>query len=399
MAFRLENRVQPYAWGSHTAIARLQGRSTPSSAPEAELWMGAHPLAPSVLPDGERLDAFVRRDPGHALGAQVQARFGDRLPFLLKVLAAETPLSLQAHPSEARAQEGFAREEAAGIPRDAPHRNYKDPHHKPELLVALEPFAALCGFRAIPELLALFTTIGVPEVVAPLAARPDADGLAATFRAVVADPRHVPAVLAGCARHDGGPFAPGLRWAERIAALYPGDPGIVVSLLLEVLELAPGQGVFLPAGNLHAYLSGVGIEIMASSDNVLRGGLTPKHVDVPELLATLDFSAPRTRPLSPPDARETVWDTRAGAREFLLSRVHVTPDTPFATAVTGPEILLCTEGEARIRSGVPGATEPIRTVALPRGAAAFVPDSDGDYVLEGEASVFRARVPLDDALS
>lgn len=389
MPVLLTNAVQPYAWGSRTSIAALQGRAVPSPTPEAELWMGAHPLAPSRRPDGERLDEFVARSPVEALGPRVRARFGDRLPFLLKVLAADAPLSLQAHPSAAQARAGFAREDAAQIPRDAPHRNYKDPFHKPELLVALTPFVALSGFRPIADLLVLFAELGVPDVVAPLRARPDPTGLAETFRALVGDPRHVAAVLAALDLADpGGRFALGHRWARRVAALYPGDPGIVVTLLLEVLELAPGEGVFLPAGNLHAYLEGTGIEIMASSDNVLRGGLTHKHVDVPELLATLDFAAPPCRPRAAVDGArgERVWDTRDGADEFLLSQVTVGPAAPFTAAVDGPEVVLCTRGAVQLE----GAHD---WVALASGAAAFVPATDGAFRLVGDGDVFRARVP------
>jgi mannose-6-phosphate isomerase len=395
----LVNTVQPYAWGSRTAIAELLGQPSPSPGPQAELWLGAHPVAPSRVqrPHGTpTLLELIGAAPQRLLGEALVARFGPSLPFLLKVLAAETPLSLQAHPSLAQAREGHARENALGLALDAPGRNYKDANHKPELLCALTPFDALCGFRSAHETLALLGGLGVSgleRLLAPLRASPDARGLARTFETLMTLPPGergalVASTAAACAAlaSRGGPSSEALGWAARLAQLYPGDPGVIGSLLLNWVRLEPGQALYLPAGNLHAYLHGVGVELMASSDNVLRGGCTPKHVDVPELLRVLDFRCGPVTPLAPapsPDGVEHAWATPAP--EFRLSRLTLRPASRLQPARRGPEILLCTGGAVRLSLGE-------QVLALPRGASAFVSAADGAYVLEGEGVVFRATV-------
>ena len=376
----LQNAIQPYAWGSRTALAALQGRAAPAAGPEAELWMGAHPQAPSRV-GNEALDARIAAAPGEALGPACLARFGPRLPFLLKVLAAAQPLSLQAHPSEAQARAGFEDEERRGVPRSAPHRNYKDPHHKPELLCALTPFDALCGFRPAPATAALLEELGFLEEAEALLRAPGADGLRALFGRWMSLPRQDGQALAyraaDQARRLEGEFQDVRRWTLRLSELYPGDVGVACALLLNVLHLEPLEAVYLPAGNLHAYLGGVGVEVMASSDNVLRGGLTPKHVDVPELLKVLDFA-----PLEPQVLRaagegpEAVY--RAPAPEFRLSRIALSA-TPYPVRPTGPEVLLCTEGRAHAGG-----------LTLQQGQSAFVPFSDGPYAVQGEGTLFRA---------
>lgn len=392
----LENTIQPYAWGSRTAIAELRGEPMPSSDPQAELWMGAHPLAPSrVVRGGGRVSLAdaVARDPETALGARAVAEHGPQLPFLLKVLAADSPLSLQAHPDERQAREGFDREEAAGIPRDAPHRNYRDPSPKPELLCALSAFEALCGFRPAAEAAAVLEVLDSPAL-APLrerlSARSGPEGLREAFTHLSTLPQDeraplVDAVAAAAARAGPGPFADAFAWTGRLAALYPGDPGVVIALLLRLVRLAPGEALYLPAGNMHAYLHGVGIEIMAASDNVLRGGLTPKHVDVPELLRVLRFAEepiPVVRP-RPGLPGEQVYETRA--RHFELSRVEP-PAGGFEAAVWGPEILICTSGEV-------AAADAASAIALRRGTSAFVPAATGRYRLDGAGVAFRATLP------
>ncbi len=382
----------PYVWGSRTAIASLQGRATPSANPEAELWMGAHPIAPSTLERGGTqlsLAELVARDPERELGAPVVRELGPRLPFLLKVLAAAEPLSLQAHPTMAQAQAGFDAEEARGVPLDAPTRNYKDRSHKPELLCALTPFDALSGFRSIDETLLLFDTLDVAELepaLGPLRASLDADGLAETFRRLLTMPEDqrepvVAATLAACANPrrllESTGFVRERVMAGRLGKLYPGDIGIVCALLLELVHLEPGEAIYLGAANLHAYLGGTGIEIMASSDNVLRGGLTKKHVDVPELLKVLDFAGGPAQIVHGRaiDEFEQVYDT--SAREFRLSRLEVKGSIVRHTS--GPEILVTTEGS--VHSG---------DLSIPKGSAVFVPASSASYTLEGAATLFRA---------
>ncbi|MBN2191609.1 MAG: mannose-6-phosphate isomerase, class I [Polyangiaceae bacterium] len=395
--YRLENPIKDYAWGSRTAIAELTGRAAPAPRPEAELWMGAHPSTPSridVRGGQEPLDVFIARDPSSAVGARVIERYGPRLPFLLKVLAAAAPLSLQAHPSTAQAAAGFAAENALGIPLDAPCRNYRDPSHKPELIAALGPFRALCGFRSVEVTARLLRELAVTELAGverALANSPGSAGLRAAFEELLdLDPSSraalVTATTAACGKvlERGGPFAPECAMAVALAARYPGDVGVVSALLLNLVVLRPDEAIYLPAGNLHAYLEGVGVEIMASSDNVLRGGLTPKHVDVPELCRVLDFNPIEPTPILPvTEGPELVYPTPAA--EFRLSRIDVT-GRGCSLTTTGPEILLTTSGTVVARNSR-------AAVELPRGAAAFVPAETGGYSLAGSGSLFRATVP------
>jgi mannose-6-phosphate isomerase len=378
---KLACTIMGYAWGSRSAISSLQGRP-PSSKPEAELWMGAHPVAPSIVErDGARISLadVIARSPEDELGAETAKTYGARLPFLLKVLAAAEPLSLQAHPTMDRARAGFADEDARGIPRDAPNRNYRDASHKPELLCAITPFEALSCFRKKSDTLRLFDALAVAAVEPVLAPLRTHGDLGATFRAIMtlADPKPiVEEVVLACAKHTGE-FAREASWATKLAALYPGDVGIVSALFLNLIELAPGEAIYLGAGNLHAYLEGVGVEIMASSDNVLRGGLTKKHVDVPELMAVLDFTDGPVTPLKAKalDAHEEVYETPAP--EFRLSRIRV--NGKVAREARAPEILLAVDGEMSA-GGLP----------IAKGEVLFVPGTTGPYDIDGRGALYRA---------
>lgn len=387
----------PYAWGSHSAIARITGRAWPTATPEAELWMGDHPVAPARVTRGTEsrsLIDVIAEGPTAALGPDALAAFGKRLPFLMKILAAEQPLSLQAHPNESQARAGFAEEERRGIPRNAPARNYRDASHKPELLCALTPFDALCGFRRVKDTLDLFDELDVNELepfLEPLRTHTNRDGLTETFRALMSLPREasariVAATVSACAKVTGS-FVRECQQAVRLSELYPGDIGVVSALLLNLVHLDPGEAIYLGAGNLHAYLGGVGVEIMASSDNVLRGGLTQKHVDVPELMRILDFHDGPIVPIRPGEtnACERIYETPA--KEFRLSVLKVTDEHHVSKTVRGPEIVLCTEGRATLipASGA-AATE------LCGGRCAFVPASTGRYEIQGAASLYRATV-------
>jgi mannose-6-phosphate isomerase len=368
---RLENVVQSYAWGSRTAIAELRGQP-PASKPEAELWMGAHPSAPSRVSGTSLLDLIIG-DPEAMLGARSVAAFGDRLPFLFKVLAADDPLSLQAHPTVAQAQEGFAREEAAGIPRDAAHRNYRDHNHKPELLCALGPFDALCGFREISATRRLFQELQLAL---------ELESVRDTFSAVMRrDVRAlVAAVGAACEHYSGTEFQRECAWVARLAEKHPGDGGVIGALMLNLVHLEEGEAIYLPAGNLHAYLHGVGVEIMANSDNVLRGGMTPKHVDVDELIRVLDFrDGPIEKVVPQRRGNLDVWETPA--REFELSRARL--DGEIVVPVHAATIVLCTEGSLVVRDDEGAST-------LARGDAGFVRGSSGSLALLGTGTAFLA---------
>ncbi|MEE2032863.1 mannose-6-phosphate isomerase, class I [Rhodococcus chondri] len=403
---RLEGAVRSYAWGSRTAIASLCGRTVPSAHPEAELWLGAHPADPARVVESKdgaaSLLDVLESDPSGQLGTDSIERFGPHLPFLLKLLAAEEPLSLQAHPSAAQAVEGFAREEAMGLPADSPVRNYRDPSHKPELVVALTRFEALAGFRDPRRTVELLEVLGVPELdpyVGLLAGQPDSGGLRALFTTWITLPPPalsalLPRVLDGCVTYlatDGrGPreFVAEVRTALQLADFYPGDAGVLASLLLNRITLEPGQGLYLDAGNLHAYLHGMGIEIMANSDNVLRGGLTPKHVDVPELLRVLDFRSPAVPILEPEPVTSHEWRYRTPAPEFALSRLEPGVGDTVALSPCGPQILLCTAGAVRLRCHG-------ETLDLVPGESVWLSASDPEVVLEAQApdsQVFRARL-------
>jgi mannose-6-phosphate isomerase len=389
--YQLENDSMPYAWGSTTAIAELQGRAA-SGKPEAELWMGAHPGAPSKLPEegGRSLADLIAEKPLETLGARVSQRYENRLPFLFKVLAAGEPLSLQAHPSKQQAEEGFAREEALGIPRNAPHRNYKDDNHKPELICALTEFRALCGFRPLAEFAELVSELEVRELTS-FVRKHDGNllGLEGTFTALFRAPkdgqvRLVDSTLAALAHQwENSSFAHSHACARDLADKYPGDIGVVLSLMLNHVTLQPGQALYLPAGNLHAYLHGTGLELMANSDNVLRGGLTPKHVDVPELTKVLAFEPWSGTKRLPEAVGPGQWRYPTGAGEFELWRIDVT-GLASLTASGGPEILILTEGSVVAGGG---------SQAMRPGHGVFVSAREGDYELVGTGTVYRAIVP------
>jgi mannose-6-phosphate isomerase len=389
--WQLMNTVRHYPWGSRTVIPELLGEQSPADRPYAELWMGAHPDAPSVLSDGTPLDKAIAQRSEGLLGPEVRERFGDRLPFLMKVLAAEQPLSLQAHPTNEQAQAGFAAEEAAGVPRDDSTRTFKDPFHKPELLLALTPFEALCGFRPVEESLHCLAKLQVPELKPTIAALARGGLRAAIPQLLALPPEHraalVSAVAVAAARfvaaHDPE-FINTYRWAASLAETYPGDPGVVISLMCNHLKLAPGEAVFLPAGNLHAYLSGAGVEVMASSDNVLRGGLTGKHVDLAALIEVLDFTdgrVPVIHPvLGPGGLRYPV-----PVEDFDLTRIQLDGQSG-ALTTRGPQVLLCTEGTAVLSSA-----DGELTVA--QGQSAFVP-AGAPVSARGPAVLYRATTNL-----
>ncbi|MFG3010586.1 mannose-6-phosphate isomerase, class I [Streptomyces cinerochromogenes] len=379
---RLDNTIRPYAWGSPTAIPHLLGVE-PTGEPQAEMWMGAHPGAPSRTARGTLVEV-IEADPERELGSRAVARFGPRLPFLLKILAAGAPLSLQVHPDLEQARKGYADEERRGIPLDAPHRNYKDANHKPELICALTEFDGLCGFRAPVQTADLLDGLGVDSLkpyVDLLHAHPEDAALREVLTAILSADREetahtVAEATAACTRL-GGAYAP---YAD-IAHHYPGDPGVIAAMLLNHVRLQPGEALFLGAGIPHAYLSGLGVEIMANSDNVLRCGLTPKHVDVPELLRVVRFepSDPGVlRPEASPEGEE-VYETPID--EFRLSR-YVLPEGGAARDLTRdtPQILLCTAGTVRAGEHELG---PGRSVFVPAGEKAEI---------SGAGTVFRATV-------
>jgi len=381
--------VQHYDWGSPSAIPALLGVE-PDGRPWAELWIGAHPAAPSQVerPGGPvPLNALIEADPLSMLGP-ARLEHGDELPFLMKVLAAAAPLSLQVHPTKIQARAGFDREEQAGIDRTSPTRTYRDPNHKPELVCALTPFTALCGFRAPETSAALLASLDVAEL-APLvdllhhAGDDLGPALTWLFDLHHDEARRLARAIAVAASRPAAPFELERAWAARIAERYPGDVGIVVALLLNLVELRPGEALFLDGGTLHAYLEGTAIEVMANSDNVIRGGLTTKHIDVPELLAVTRAAVRPVDVITPHVVDgEAIYDSPAA--EFTLSSISL-DERGLVRSPRGPELILCTAGSARL-------TVDGRTLALEAGEACFIPGSSGPVALEGPGHIHRTTV-------
>ena len=408
----MDNPVRTYDWGSLTALARLQGR-TPSGRPEAELWMGAHPSAPSALlgPPGtgdaprERLDHLVDERPVDLLGADVHDRFGPRLPFLLKILAIAQPLSVQVHPTADRARAAYEGEATV----TGEHR-YVDPYAKPELLYALEPVDAMCGFRSAEQARRLLTQLGGPrmaQVAEPLGiGGQESHRLETAFERLVTWPQddrpELVAEVAGAAhrlltmagpQREGGPLGPddrrALTWASRLCVQHPKDPLVAAPFLLDLVRVDPGSTLFVPAGAPHAYLHGLAVEIMGNSDNVLRAGLTHKPIAVDELLHIVHGGRrpERAIPEEWVSPFEVMWTP--GVPEFRLSRIWLSGSTPVAAypQIAGPQIVLCTAGTIQASCGA-------HQVQLTPGRSAFVGASGGPVTLTGPGEVFRAFAGL-----
>ena len=376
------NTPRDYAWGSTTLIAELEGR-TPTGAPEAEVWFGDHPGHPARVPDGRTLGEWLA-------SADAPEGTPERLPYLLKILAAGSPLSIQAHPSKAQAEEGFAREEAAGTPRDAATRTYRDANHKPEIIVALsDRFLALAGLRELAATRRLLDAVG--EATAPLRAvldshPDDADALAAALIWILspAAGAQVSEIIAAATDAASDEFGDELELVRHLQSHYPGDPGIVVAMLLNLVILRRGQGVFVPAGVLHAYIEGLGVEIMAASDNVLRGGLTPKHIDVAELTAILD-PRPGPAPVLDP-AAGTARTFTGGVPDFVLTQVTADPSAAVEVRMNGIAIAVATSGEVEIT----GADTQDRLTLRP-GSAALITPNEGSVSISGSGEAFIAE--------
>lgn len=371
---RLQGAVQHYAWGTTDAIPELLGRPS-DGKPFAEYWLGAHPLAPAQV-DGETLDHFLAEHP-ESLGKASRTQFGDQLPYLVKVLSARHALSLQAHPSREQAEAGFAREEAAWVALDAPERTYRDDWPKPEILIALDEFHTLSGFRDPRRTEALFAGLGVTDelasVIGPLTERRGAAALEEVFldvlsltgeRAGLAN-----LVCAAAMQHkdDGGELGEFARTVIELDEVFPADPGILAALLMNRIVLQPGEALFVPAGHMHDHLRGTGVEVMANSDNVIRGGLTPKHVDVSELIKVVEFEPSEPTITRPQRISEGVEYYPTDCPEFDVWRLSPTA-TGAAEQLPGAgsaRVLLVVSGSVTL-AGATGSLELIR------GEAAFL---------------------------
>lgn len=403
--------TRDYAWGSTSLIPRFLGAPV-TGAPHAELWVGAHPGDPAHLGDGTRLDDHIREQGVAAVGDGSLETFGPRLPYLVKALAAAEPLSLQVHPTSERARLGYELEERQGIALGAPERSYQDRFHKPEMIVAITRFEGMAGFRDVEKTIAILRLLEHPwadRIAKDLETAPPFQAL----RAVVGDilqrsgeglgelVGEIAAAATAAEARVHRIRRPGRRdyldrasveresarlfaQAASLARKYPTDPGVLVTLLLNHVVLSPGEAMFLDAGVVHAYSSGFGVEVMAASDNVVRAGLTPKHIDVPELLDIADFT-PMPAPLWEP--RPVTPGTLAfepPVREFALTIAREPGDQ---LPSRGPRTALCLEGEVTV-------VGQRSRCAIARGQSLFIPDSDGPITLKGTGTAAIASVPI-----
>jgi mannose-6-phosphate isomerase len=395
----MKNTVQEYAWGSFTAIAELLGNDSPSKTPQAELWMGAHPKAPSMVKcNGSWISLLelIEKNPDPVLGKKVAEKFNNSLPYLFKVLAAAKPLSIQAHPSIHQAKQGFERENRQKIPLDAYNRNYKDDNHKPECICAMTLFRALNGFRKISSIVGLMEKIcpqGLKKQIDTLRGQQSPMELKKFFRTLMTMNRQRRTQIISHAVSNAKKFIdddPAYKWMIDLHQEYPADIGVFSPILLNLICLEPGQAMFLPAGQLHAYLDGVGIELMANSDNVLRGGLTPKYIDMPELLNVLNFEERKVNILETEQINECEWVYESHAEEFILSIIQVKEGIIYnSTADRSIEILLCTDGKATITD-----LGENHKVVIDRGKSIIIPAIVKKYSIQGNAAFYKAAVPF-----
>lgn len=389
--YRITGIKRQYSWGSKTAIQEFLGLPV-DGKPLAEVWFGAHPSAPAsaLSPNGSlSLEQLIQEDPEAALGEQVNQRYGATLPYLVKLLAPDMPVSLQVHPSREQSKSGFEQEEAEGVPIDAYERTYKDPNHKPEMVFALTPFEGLVSFRSVQDViqvLAPFTHPVLAEMQKRLRETPTIPELRSVFQCLVELPasdvdeivREAGELAAGPDQPERNPYAT----AVEIADSFPSDAGVVASLLMHRVVLSPGQAVFVNDGVPHAYLQGLCLEVMANSDNVLRAGLTSKYIDVEALVESVDFEVSVPHVI---DARATgegfprVLRIEPPVEEFALTLITVAGND-FGVRMDGPRIVLCTEGTPTVSDG-------LEQQQLERGEAVFIPAVNETITLGGEGTL------------
>ncbi len=389
-----------YAWGSKTFIPELMGKKSPSKKPQAELWMGSHTRASSmVFRGGKRIPLveLIARNPQGALGESIAKRFSNRLPFLFKILAASRPLSIQAHPNKKQAIDGFEQEFRKGIALNAPERNYRDDNHKPELICSLKPFWALKGFRRIGDIIRLLELIENPAVGEGsdiLRSEPGVTDLKRFFTYLMTmegdkKDRFLNDIITSIKNLKNRD--PVFEWIEKLSLEYPGDMGILSPIFLNIVRLKPGEAIFIPPGELHAYLEGAGLEIMANSDNVLRGGLTSKHLDFEELVSILRFNPNNPDILIP--QKEEKWEAfyPVVAEEFRLSVISLSERRALYESAfeRSAEIMICTEGKATVKD-----RDNKDVIHLNGGVSIFVPAAVRQYIIQGKATIYKASVPF-----
>ncbi|MEZ8107169.1 mannose-6-phosphate isomerase, class I [Vibrio cortegadensis] len=389
--FKLKNQIQNYAWGSKTSISELFGIENPTNEPQAEIWMGAHPGGCSRHEENDDLlSDIIAQNKSAVLGGYTESRFGE-LSYLLKVLAAHTPLSIQVHPNKRKSELGFSRENDQGIALNDPTRNYKDPNHKPELVYALTPYKAMNGFRPIEQIICLFDEIYIDELhqeIGFLKQEPNSSGLEHFFSSVMMlSEERKGRVLYQLEEAYNKPVSnmtrEAIEYSQTFKKYYDGDIGLLAPFILNTVELEPGEAMFLFAETPHAYVQGTAIEIMASSDNVLRAGLTPKHMDVPELIDNVVFT-----PINPEDLK--MLPVIKGSKEhypipiddFGFDILHAN-SAKQEQYVRSAEILFCVDNNIVVESQG-------KVVKLVPGESVFVPCSAQMYTYQGEGRLARA---------
>jgi len=397
--FKLKNQIQNYSWGSNTFIQQLLGNDNASREPQAELWMGSHLQASSqVIMNGKEksLREVILSNPEEMVGVEISCKFNNNLPFLFKVLAAAKPLSIQAHPGKQQAEKGFLKENTDNIPINSRIRNYKDDNHKPELIFALTDFELMCGFQPIAEIIERIDYLKLEETIPEIndlrkaALENNLKGLYSKLMSITSNRDKY--VLELKKRIEN--FKPRnehdkliSKWISKLADVYPNDMGVFSPLLLNIIQLKHGEALFIEDGILHSYLSGSGLEVMANSDNVLRGGLTSKNVDIPELLQILKFDVQDIKTIQP-DINNNETFFRTPAQEFQLSRIEIIEQQPqINSEIKSPEIMLCTAGSGKIfwNNSV---------LEMKKGESIFIPFSISEYTIEGNLEIFRVSVPF-----
>ena len=393
--YRLNNSIQEYAWGSITDIPKLLGIGNPNRTPVAELWMGAHPKAPSLVikDDGlQKLSDLIDMYPESILGAETVEHFGPALPFLFKVLASEKALALQVHPNKEQAEKGFERENVRGIGLNAPHRNYLDRNHKPEMICALEPFWCLAGFRRIDrivdelESLRLTTIEKEIDLFTRSQSTPELKLLFDSIMLMVDERKRlfVKEVVERAADSNADRY----KWIVELNHQYPGDIGVVAPLFLNLFHLRAGQAVYLGAGLVHAYLRGFGIELMSNSDNVLRGGLSVRHIDIPEFVKILQYNESSVDPITPIEVEKGTDVYMTPTSDFCLSRIRLKKGLHYVSSQRrAVEILICIDGAAVLHYG-----DLPDEIVIHKGDSFLIPATAPAYELEGEGMLFKASV-------
>ncbi len=388
---KLNNVIQNYAWGSIDSMQQLFNYPNPKAQPQAELWMGAHPNGCSTLADNSlSLADAIQQQPTAMLGKVTYEQFGE-LPYLFKVLAADKPLSIQVHPSKAKAKLGFDRENQQNIPLNAPNRNYKDPNHKPELVYALTEYHAMNGFRPLPEIIALFNEIRIDELsheVSKLTQTPNADSLESLFSYLLrlegaAKQNALNQLYTYFERTDLSEIATqALTYSKNFTQYYQDDVGLFAPLLLNIVVLQPGEAMFLYAETPHAYLKGTGLEIMANSDNVLRAGLTPKYIDIDELIANTCFdSQPSDKIKMSPLLQGSIQHYPIPVADFNFDIINI--EQVQSHNVDSAEILFCLSGEVKLSSGS-------QALVLTKGESLFISFDSNTYQTQGHGQLARA---------